>query len=293
MKVLWVIKPVAGGGKANKVWTQVKAPALGQFPKLEYEFTEMPGHATHLACKAVKDGYDTVVAVGGDGTVHEIANGLAGKKTALAIIPAGTGNDLARVLRIPLRPEAAVQLVKDGKVSQMDLGCVEGSYFINMVGIGFDAAVAHKVMENKRVWGKFAYFVSILQTLSTYNPVPLEITIDGVTMRERATLAAVANGEYVGGGVKMCPQAIVNDGLLDVCVFQEASGWEIMKTLPLLYIGKHINHPKTAFFRGKEVVIKKLHPYQSVFFHADGQIQDAWESVKVKAVPAALNVMTP
>ncbi len=292
MKIRCIVNPWAGKGRTRQVWNGLEKTLVNSFPQLDVVFTQERGHATVLAKEATTSGYNLVVAVGGDGTIHEVTNGLAGSETALAVIPAGTGNDLVRSLLIPNDPLEAAALISQGKIIKIDLGLVNDKYFINMAGLGFDAAVAQRINAKKLYGGTIAYLWAILCTLFTYQALDLEITIDGEVRREKVTLIAIANAQYVGGGLKMAPYADLRDGLLDVCIIKEATRWEILQTLPSLFTGGHKDHEKCIMLKAREVMLKPLNPRQKFFCHAEGEIFAGFP-LHFCIVPAALRIVVP
>jgi diacylglycerol kinase (ATP) len=257
---LVVVNPAAGKGGARRVWDRVRR-ALGTAGTKDWEavLTERPGHARELARAAAIAGYERIVAVGGDGTICEVANGVAHTETAVGIIPAGTGNDCARNLGIPARPVAAARLALTGAPRAIDLGEVETdrgvTYFVNVAGFGFDAEVAWRVNAMpKLVGGSLPYVVGVVQTLRHFRSPTVQLTLGDRTMDDnRLLLAAVANGPSYGGGMRIAPDANPDDGLFDVCFVGDLSVWEILRLVPKMYSGGHRSHPAVKFFRGGEV----------------------------------------
>lgn len=273
MKVECIINPTAGKGRALKVWQQIHERLEKLYPNLKVSFTKGPGDGTALASAASGSGTDLIITLGGDGTIHDVINGMmeGGGGARLAIIPAGTGNDLAKELGVSENLDEALNIIANNKGKKIDLGLLNGRYFINMAGLGFDAAVAHRVNDKRIMKGKAAYLSAIMQTILFHEPVLIKLSIDGVESIERITLIAIGNGRYVGGGIKMLPHAIVDDGFLNICLVKETSRLEILKTLPAVYQGKHVNHPKCIFLQGQHIVISDITARQQVYAHVDGQ----------------------
>lgn len=292
MKAFFIINPCSGRGYGNKAWEDIKSQAAKLLPDLEAAYTKGPGHAALLAREAVERGMDVIIIVGGDGTIHEAVNGVTGYNILLGIIPAGTGNDLAKVLGIPLDLFKALNIILKGKRKRIDLGLVDGQIFINMGGLGFDATVAHRVNSNRLIKGKAAYFLAIIRTIMDYKAVKVQITLDNKTWEENITLIAVGNGEYVGGGVRMFPQAKLNDGLLDICIIKETSKLDMLLTLPAIYKGRHADHPKVSFYQGKEVAISKVNKEKHIYAHADGQEINIWP-IRFAIHPSSMEVLVP
>lgn len=291
MKVKCIINPIAGNGKACKAWSRLMAPFRNHFNDLEYEFTQHKGHATQLAKEAADKHTDLVIALGGDGTFHEIVNGLAYSKTALAIVPAGSGNDFARTLKLPAALTSLTDVIIAENYQTIDLGLVNGHYFLNMAGVGFDAEVAQRVHQ-RSLTGTSAYVSAIIETIFKYKPLEVEISIDGVSSREKITLIAVGNGRYVGGGVYMLPKANIADGLLDVCLISETTKGDMLRTLPATYFGKHLSHPKCRYVQLKEITIRPLDQEHPAYAQLDGEGYTQFP-LRFGIAPQALKIVVP
>jgi YegS/Rv2252/BmrU family lipid kinase len=256
-KPLLIVNPVAGGGRGRRTWEQVSAEVHAQ---VECAMTERVGHGAELASEAVREGRPRVIALGGDGTVNEVASALAGTDVALGVVPAGTGNDFATQLGVPAEPVAAVRLALEGSISSVDIGEFRTrqrhGFFANVAGFGFDAAVAqhiHTATYRGPFSGTLPYVMGVLTMLWSFRPCALEIEMDGRAMRRTALLAAVANGPCYGGGMRIAPDAVCDDGLFDVCLVGDLSRFDVLKTLPRMYSGGHRTHPKVEFFRCREL----------------------------------------
>jgi YegS/Rv2252/BmrU family lipid kinase len=228
VSTLAIVNPVAGKGQAVRVWERVRA-GLPSLEPWHCVLTQYAGHARELASTATARGYERVVAVGGDGTVYEVANGLAGTETTLGIIPAGTGNDTAGNLGVPFDPIAAASLAAQGTARHIDLGEIRTaqstSYFVNVAGFGFDAEVAWRVnrMPRKFVGGTVPYVIGVLETLWQYRAPLMRISVDQQTFERRVFLVAVANNPSYGGGMRIAPNARCDDGLFDLCLVSDAA----------------------------------------------------------------------
>ncbi|MEW6243808.1 MAG: diacylglycerol kinase family protein [Bacillota bacterium] len=265
MEALYVVNPVAGRGRALRAFKAVQ-----EICKERYVFTDAPMHATEIARLAAKEGIPLVVAVGGDGTVHEVANGLACTGTALGVIPAGKGNDFARSLGIPFSPHRAVRLISSGCTRVIDLGMVDGRYFLNVSGVGFDAEVAQEVNSSERkIGGPLTYILGVLKMLSRYDPVPVEIALDGDVIRERILVVAIGNTPYYAAGMKMVPHARPDDGEFGICVAGNLTKAETLAMLPLVYSGRHISHNKVSTYKAARVEIRSE---TALAIQADGEI---------------------
>jgi diacylglycerol kinase (ATP) len=250
-----IVNPVAGRGAATRAWKH-----LSTHVEWESATTEGPGHARTLAEAAVHEGYERVIAVGGDGTLSEVANGVAGSATALGIIPAGTGNDIATNFGIPRDPRKAAQLAERGPAEPIDLCTVEtqqsSRYFMNVAGFGFDAEVAWRVNRLPKFGGgTLPYLAGVLQTLWQYRSPRMRIQIDGQLLDQKTFLVAVGNCPSYGGGMRIVPEARPDDGLVDVCVVTDLSRAQVLRLLPSLYSGGHVRHPAVKMFRCHSVTV--------------------------------------
>ena len=171
---------------------------------------------TEITKAAVND-YDFITAFGGDGTVNEVVNGLAGSETPLGVLPIGTGNDLARSCGIPLTPEKAVDALINGTPRKIDLGTFNGRYFSNVVGIGFDGYSSKESRKITKLRGTLVYIWVVLKTLKKYSSIEMSIELDNDSIQGPTYLISVGNGWSVGGGMQLCPQAIIDDGEFNIC----------------------------------------------------------------------------
>ena len=278
-RVLAVVNPVAGGGRAARIWADL-AP-LG----VDCVATERPRHATELARSAQQQGFERVIAVGGDGTVSEVAAGLIGSDCALGILPAGTGNDLSRTLGVP-KAAAAMRLALQGNTRQIDVGRVGERVFVNVAGCGFDAEVVKRLGTHGGGLG-VAYLIGVFRTVVNYKPRRLHIEVDGVAIERQAVGVAVANGPRYGGGLRIAPRASVDDGVFDVCVVGALSAPAILGLVPFLYAGAHARYPGVEFLRGRRVQVSGEATCQ-----ADGELSGDLPAV-FTLEPRALKVVVP
>ncbi|ADL08975.1 diacylglycerol/lipid kinase family protein [Thermosediminibacter oceani] len=286
MKIFFIVNPTAGRKKALAVWESLK-PFI-DFP-YDFALTEGPGKATAIAKEAVKAGYERIVAVGGDGTVREVARALSGTEALLGVIPAGTGNDFVRSAGISQNPQKALETVKNGKVRCIDLIRVDDNCFINVAGAGLDAEVADAINKNMRfLRGAPAYVTGLFKVLATFAPRRAVIEIDGRVLHRKVWLVSVGNARYYGGGMMICPDALLDDGLLDVCIVNSIGRMELLRFLPSVFTGKHKNHPAYEVFRGKKVRVEFERPTK---VHADGDVIGT-TPVEFSVEPGALKVIT-
>ncbi len=261
--------------------------------------TKTPGDAEALAREAALTGRD-VIAVGGDGTVHEIANGIldsgAGSATALGIVPAGNGNDYAyHTLGLPRDPEHALAIALTGAPAAMDAGIVNGRCFVNSLGVGIDANIAAAAERLKRVpllRGQALYYAaSLSELIFHYDRCPqLTLAADGEPPTNRAyALAAVSLGPTYGGGFRINPGADPRDGLFDLCTIVKPSQLRALRLLPLVEKGQHVDQPEVTRRRVRSVEMEARAP---IFAHLDGEVISA-ARFDVRIVPGALRVRQP
>lgn len=257
---LVIVNPAAGGGRVVRSvhWLRER---LAVRPDVRLEITGRRGDAEALAADAARTGHDRVVAVGGDGTVQEVVNGLlaAGDPPSLGIVPLGSGNDLARSLGLPVELASAWKFAIGHATRRIDVaharnGSGRERWFASAGGIGFDARVA-AAMADRSGWqgGRAGYLFTTLAELRRFENRRVRLTIDGATESADVLFVAIANGAYYGGGMRIAPGASVDDGLLDVCVVGDISRLTVLRQLPNLYRGTHINHPGVTMRSGTSI----------------------------------------
>ena len=288
MKV--IVNPKAGGGRALKVLRRAKQVLTNTGWALDISITEGPGHAVEMANQAVLKQVPLITVIGGDGTVNEVIQGIAGTQTRLAIIPGGTGNDHARSLTIPLQPEKAAAVIAQGKVIAMDIGQERERLFGCLTAIGFPVDVIdHTNRKGRILGGSFAILSSVWQTLKNLRAYDALIQLDGESMFVKTCGIFVLNTPSVGGGFRFAPHANVTDGLLDVMVVGPVSSWDLLTTLPKAYKGRHIGHPAISLHRAKKVHIETVKPVPKMF---DGEII-GMTPIEVNVRPKSLYLVVP
>jgi YegS/Rv2252/BmrU family lipid kinase len=260
-----------------------------------------PGEIAELAARASADGAGLAVAVGGDGTAHEAVNGLlrAGGRTELALIPRGTGDDFARALGVPGDFETAVGVARDGRVRTIDVGRVRyesyggdpaEAFFCSMAGVGMSGAVARRLgTTTKALGGRIAGVLATFAVFSRWKNVELMVEVDDERRHGLMEDVMVANTEYHNGGMRLCPGARPDDGLFDVLVIGDVSRRELVQTLPKLYRGTHLPHPKAELLHGRTVTVDAS---QALPVELDGE-QPGTTPVRFEVVRAALRVRVP
>jgi YegS/Rv2252/BmrU family lipid kinase len=289
MSVTVIINPISGGqgpGAARRK-AQIAISAIeahGDRP--EVLLTERVGHARELAAGALQRGARLVLAWGGDGTINEIASALVFGEVPLGIIPAGSGNGLARELGVSTVAERAIAeaLAADGRL--MDVGEIEGRYFVNVAGIGFDAHIASQFASSKRR-GFLGYAGITARALRSYVPLTYRITRDGVTDEARAILVTIANSAQFGNGARIAPGARVDDGQLDLVLVQERSRFRTICALPRLFNGTADRFPGCTTTRIRDVTIESDMP---LTYHVDGEPILGGTRLRARVHPGALRV---
>lgn len=295
-----IVNPVAGAGRTAREWPRIMSLFKGQGLNFEHDITEAPGHAVELARDATRNGYETIISVGGDGTLNEIANGLyqagANKDMALGIVCTGTGSDYARTVGISRRYEEACLRISQPRKLAVDLGVVEYSnngnrterVFVNFAGIGFDAEIVRRTTRNIKALGStVSYLLGLFTTLVSYRNKRIKLIIDGEEM-EREVCAVIANnGRYGGGGMFMAPDAELTDGLLDLLIIGDIGKVDLIRSLPRIYKGTHLTHRKVTMKKAREVEIASAHPLS---LQADGELLGDLP-VRFRIIPSALNII--
>lgn len=294
MNLFLIANPSAGRARAprNRVprtLERVKAE-LGRLG-IDYSIavTRAPRHAEELARAAVSDGFDHILALGGDGLIGEIANGIAGSDAVLATIPCGTGNDFARNLGLPSDPVEGVRLLREGKVRVIDTAEVNGRRFLNIASIGFDSVTND--LANRTAWlsGKKVYVYAVLRSLIGFQAACFKVRAPGISLETRAMMVSVANGGTYGGGMRLVPDAAIDDGLLDVCIVEETPLWYFLYMFPKVFAGTHTTSPAVKIFRATEITVECDRKF-SVF--ADGEYATELPA-SYRILPATLRVLVP
>lgn len=285
--ILFIINPISGG-KNKSTFRKLAEANLdhSQFSS-EYVFSQSVGHAHQLANQAVRDGFDVVVAVGGDGTINEVASAIEGSGTIMGIVPCGSGNGLARALKITLDRKAAIQTLNHFKIEKIDTGAFNDRSFYNMAGIGFDAHISSCFAKIAKR-GFQGYVRTAFSEISKYEPEQYRIEIDGHAVERTAFMICLANSSQFGNNAHVAPKASLRDGLLDVC---------IIKPFPLYHfpvMGLHM-FTKTAdrsryveIIKGKDIRISRL---VEGSVHVDGEPLQMGKELQVKVKPLNLQVL--
>ena len=265
--------------------------AWGSVERVE---TTGPGDAVGLASRAAEGGAERILVLGGDGTLHEAANGLLRAKVdqrpPIAILPAGTGNDYAKIAgTVGCAPGEAVRRLQGGVVRRFDVGEAWGEYFINSVGIGFDAEVAREINRSKRGGGLLAYLAAVLQVISSFDCFEARVQADDREFSDRLLLLEIGIGPSVGGGFRLTPFAKPDDGLLDICAIQRLSVAGILAKLPLAMLGRHTRLRQVRSFQTTRLSVES----STGTLHAqfDGETREVSGRMEICLKPGFLPVL--
>ena len=289
MRYEFIVNPVAGNGFALTVMEQIGEEMKKRGIEYHVNQTASPGNATEIARQYADDPEVTaVVSVGGDGTVREVAEGLAGTAKTMGMIPAGTGNDFAKAVGISLKPEEALETLMKGKSRKIDTGEVNDGFFLNVCGTGFDVTVLDWAESYKKKYrGLTPYFLGLLKAIAHYESLQLKITVDGEIHEGRYLVCSIANGTHIGGGIPICPAARPDDGWLDVVMIRHVPRRRIPAYLPGLMRGKDLEFRITEHCRAKEIRISG----ENLRINIDGEIVSMSEAV-FRIHPGALCLVT-
>jgi YegS/Rv2252/BmrU family lipid kinase len=300
IKTVFLVNPAAENGSTGRRWPELAHRAGDLGLGGDALVSERPGQLGDLARRAADDGASLLVAVGGDGTVNEVVQGLAGRGgVELAVIPRGTGWDFARTYGIPRRFEEAVAVARDGKARPIDLGRARyrawdgseaESYFANIASAGMSGAIAKRANEtSKALGGKVSYLWATLAVFARWQNDEVRVEVDGERRTGRMHDVIVANGRYIAGGMKICPEAEPDDGLFDVLLIGDLTKRDLMLTLPKTYRGTHLPHPKAVVLRGARV---EVDADEALPIELDGE-QPGTTPVSFEVVPQALRLRVP
>lgn len=284
----------SGRGKGTSAWQALEArlcDALGE-RLCRIEETTGPGSAEGQARALAAEGFEVVVAAGGDGTASQVMQGLLGSASTLGMLPLGTGNDFARTIGVGPNVQLAIDALVADRRARSDVGkWTQGEregHFLNVAGCGFDAAVAARINSGiRRLRGRPAYLAAIVQTLIAYRPTLLRLTIDGEQVERKGMLCAVANAMSYGGGMRVAPLARIDDCVFDLVLVGDVGRLEFVRAFPSLLKGTHLAHPKVEHrtFRSLEIESDPPSP-----FLVDGELLPTGK-VRVEVVPGAIEVV--
>jgi diacylglycerol kinase (ATP) len=294
-RVAVVVNPSSGRGRARRLLPQVRGELARLDVDAEILISEGPDHPPKLAAEAAASGAEMVVALGGDGMAGMVARGLVGTETALALIPTGTGNDFAVNLGYSRKkPLEAVRVLTDPRFRQIDVGRVrcatKEETFINVAGVGFDSVVNDVANRMRtRIEGTAKYVAAVLKVIPRFEPSRFELSIDGERRVLHSMMVTVGNGVSYGGGMKICPDASLDDGMLDVTVIGAMSMPQFLWNFPKVFRGTHIRHPKVSATRGSRIEVSSDREFE---VWADGEHVGPLPAT-LEIVPQALRLVVP
>lgn len=288
-RALLIINPISGTSRKEGLERRVTDRLSEIGIEVVARRTTGSGDATAFACEAVGEGYDMVLAAGGDGTVNETANALCGSHVAFGIIPCGSGNGLARHLNIPVDVRAALEIIAEGRTEVCDCGEVNGHNFFCTFGLGFDATVSHKFAESKRR-GKLTYISNTFKEYLNYQPDEYVIFANGQVITDRAFVVAVCNASQYGNNAYIAPQASITDGLLDVTIIHYGNLLSTALVGLDLMSGSIERNMLIHAFRASTLKIERRHEGA---VHVDGEPMEMGREISVVCRPSCLKVFTP
>ena len=303
MKYTFIVNPNSRSGKGAVIWDVIQPELKKRGIDYEAFMTEFPGHGSRIVSDITRDGEEHyIVALGGDGTVNEVVNGIQYlDKTVLGYIPTGSSNDFARGMHLPQDHMQALDVILNSKnIQKMDVGLVTRAgrerRFAVSTGLGFDAAICHqvavsklKVFLNKIKLGKLSYVFVALNRLFHDKPVRAEVYLDDEPVRkfDKMYFAAVMNHPYEGGGFYFCPEAVTDDGKLDVLVISGIPKLIVLLLLPTAYKGWHVHFPGITVLQGRKV---RIHTNKSLAVHTDGEPLYLRREITAELLPEQLRV---
>lgn len=285
-KALFIINPISGGKKKDGVPELIKDTVDAGVMEPVIAFSDGVAHARVIAAEAVGK-FDTVVAVGGDGTVNEVASAIVDTDTSLGIVPFGSGNGLSRFLGIPMDTRSAIKNLASGRTEIIDSARVNGQAFFNMAGMGFDAHIS-EIFSHGKKRGFISYIKSSIKEVVGYQPQNYHIDIDGKKYDYKAFMLSIANSSQYGNNVHISPKASLQDGLLDVCVIKPFPLWRFPEMSMRMLIKATESSKYVEIIRGKQILIKREH---SGPIHLDGEPQMAGTGVDISILPNSLKVI--
>ena len=299
LKTQVIINPESNQGRTKKRWKHIREALKFFIKEFKYEFTEKPLQAAEISRAAIKDGTELIVGVGGDGTMNEIANGFfeneksINPETALGIVPSGTGSDFCRSLNIPLGLKNALQVITQASSNMIDIGKVkfknhsdsdEERLFLNVSDFGIGGEVVHRMNQERMKKKASSYFKSLIATFMCYKNKSLRITIDNEDIpQQEYMVGAISNGRIFGKGMKIAPEASLNDGLFDLVLIRGMKKFEFFRNVYKIYTGTHLSHPKISLIRGSKIEINPADVKEKVLIEADGE--------QVGLLPAAFEII--
>ena len=289
-RILFIVNPISGSRRRRNHVELINDHVDRNKYDINIALTKYAGHAIEISRQAVKDKYDVIVAVGGDGTVNEVASQMINSRSTLGIIPGGSGNGLARHLNIPLTALRAISLLNKGIVTTIDTATVNNKPFISIAGVGFDALVAKKFAKSPRR-GFLTYFRIVANEFLTYKPKKYKLSFDeGLYIKRRAFFISFANSNQFGYNAKIAPNARLNDGKIDICIAQKPNVFQTPVVANLMLLKLIDKSPLMDIISTTGVVIKRK---KNKVINIDGEPVKLDKELVIKVVPSSLKVIIP
>ena len=286
----FIVNPVAGSGRSKEWFEQAAKELERRGVDFSYDYTEGRDHGAQLAKAAAERGEQAVISVGGDGTAREIAGSLLHTGVPMGIFPFGTGNDFGSALGLKVDPIGAMEDLLNAQPASIDAAAANDTIFINAAGTGFDVDVIRNTEKYKRRFnGMLPYMLGIMKSLIHLKWDHFVITADGETFEEDSILIDACNGTRLAGGIRVAPIAELNDGLLDVCIVRKLSRLGVLRVLPSVVAGKHLDSPHVRYLKAKEL---RLESTRENTLNLDGELGSS-TPVTFKILPGALTLLLP
>ncbi len=299
LKTQVIINPESNQGRTKKRWNHIREILKSFIKEFKYEFTEKPLQASEISRAAIKEGTELIVGVGGDGTMNEIANGFfenqrpINPETRLGIVPSGTGSDFSRSLNIPFGLKNAIQVITQAPSNKIDIGRVkfrnhsdsdEERLFLNVSDFGIGGEVVHRMNQERMEKKASSYLRSLITTFMHYTHKRLRIKLDNEDIPlQEYMVGAISNGRIFGKGMKIAPEASLNDGLFDLVLVKGMTKFEFFRNVYKIYTGTHLSHPKISLLRGKKIDVNPAEQEEKVLIEVDGE--------QVGSLPATFEVI--
>lgn len=288
-KILFIINPISGVGKQRTIGKAIRRKLDLSLFEYNISYTKYPHHAVEIAKEAVSNGFHIVVAVGGDGSANDVAQGLINSNTTMGIIPLGSGNGLARHLKIPFNIAKAIDVINKLKTEMIDTARINGKLFISIAGIGFDALIAEKFALDKRR-GFWSYFNKTIREYFKYSPLEYTINIDQKQIKRDALLISFANSSQFGYNASISPTASICDGYIDLCIVNKMSAFRAAILAHKLFL-KNIDSSKyIEVYKVKEAFISCKEPAS---IHIDGDTSERLKEIHLNIQPKTLSIIVP
>ena len=286
-KIVLILNPISGGKNKLRILKEFNRFDKALAGRLKIVFTQYSGHAKEIAEREIREGAHLIIAGGGDGTINEIGSVVVDTNIPIGILPLGSGNGLARHLKIKNNISQLVKSINGWRFHEVDVFSINDKLFFNVAGIGFDAFISKK-FENKKQRGFLGYFVEILKEFNRYKEKRYEINIDGKVYREKSFFITFANSSQFGNEAKIAPFASINDGLVDVCIARKFPLFLIFYYGFLLRIGKINSSKKIKIIKGSHVLVNRE---EDGPVHVDGEPLTMGKQIELKLFPKKLQVL--